>query len=142
MRMYATSQLSRTLSALLTGGLPLLNAMDVAANSVGNRAMAEAVAAATHHIREGKSLTTALESTGMLDNLALEMVKVGEQTGALGDMLSAIADFFDEELENRLAKVLALVEPVMLALMAVVVAGMLLAFYLPMFQAISAVQRH
>jgi type IV pilus assembly protein PilC len=142
MRMYATSQLARTLSALLTGGLPLVNAMDVAANSVGNRAMAEAVTGATHHIREGKSLTTALETTGMLDNLALEMVKVGEQTGALGDMLTAIADFFDEELENRMAKVLALVEPVMLALMAVVVAGMLLAFYLPMFQAISAVQRH
>ena len=141
MRMYATSQLARTLSALLTGGLPLLNAMDVAADSVGNRAMAEAVSAATHHIREGKSLTTALETTGMLDNLALEMVKVGEQTGALGDMLSAIADFFDEELDNRMAKVLALVEPVMLALMAVIVAGMLLAFYLPMFQAISAVQR-
>ena len=89
-----------------------------------------------------KSLTTALETTGMLDNLALEMVKVGEQTGALGDMLSAIADFFDEELDNRMAKVLALVEPVMLSLMAVIVAGMLLAFYLPMFQAISAVQRH
>ena len=141
MRMYATSQLARTLSALLTGGLPLVNAMEVAANSVGNRAMAEAVAGATHHIREGKSLTTALESTGMLDNLALEMVKVGEQTGALGDMLSAVADFFDEELDNRMAKVLAMVEPIMLALMAVIVAGMLLAFYLPLFEAISAVER-
>lgn len=141
MRMYATSQLARTLSALLTGGLPLVNAMDVAAASVGNRAMAEAVTAATHHIREGKSLTTALESTGMMDNLALEMVKVGEQTGALGDMLNAVADFFDEELENRMAKVLAMVEPVMLMVMAVVVAGMLLAFYLPLFEAINAVQR-
>ena len=94
-----------------------------------------------HHIREGKSLTTALESTGMVDNLALEMVKVGEQTGALGDMLSAVSDFFDEELDNRMAKVLALVEPVMLVLMAVIVAGMLLAFYLPLFEAISAVER-
>ena len=141
MRMYATSQLSRTLSALLTGGLPLVNAMDVAAASVGNRAMAEAVSSATHHIREGKSLTTALESTGMVDNLALEMVKVGEQTGALGDMLTAVADFYDEELENRMAKVIALVEPVMLVLMAVIVAGMLLAFYLPLFEAISAVER-
>jgi type IV pilus assembly protein PilC len=141
MRMYATSQLARTLSALLTGGLPLVNAMEVASASVGNRAMAEAVASATHHIREGKSLTTALETTGMLDNLALEMVKVGEQTGALGEMLSAIADFFDEELDNRMAKVLALVEPVMLVLMAVIVAGMLLAFYLPLFEAISAVER-
>jgi type IV pilus assembly protein PilC len=141
MRMYATSQLSRTLSALLTGGLPLVNAMDVAAASVGNRAMAEGISSATHHIREGKSLTTALEATGMVDNLALEMVKVGEQTGALGDMLTAVADFYDEELENRMAKVIAMVEPVMLVLMAVIVAGMLLAFYLPLFEAISAVER-
>jgi type IV pilus assembly protein PilC len=140
MRMYATSQLARTLSSLLAGGLPLMNAMDVAANSIGNRAMADAIGRATPLIREGKSLTTALESTGMLENLALEMIKVGEQTGALADMLTAIADFYDEEMEGRLATVLALVEPILLVVMAVVVAGMLLAFYLPLFEAISAIQ--
>jgi type IV pilus assembly protein PilC len=140
MRMYATSQLARTLSTLLAGGLPLLNALDVAAASVGNRALASAVSAATPQIREGRSLTVALESTRIVDPLALEMVKVGEQTGALGEMLSAVADFYDEEMETRLATVLALVEPFMLMLMAVVVAGMLLAFYLPLFQAISAIQ--
>jgi type IV pilus assembly protein PilC len=140
MRMFATSQLARTLSSLLAGGLPLLNAMDVAANSIGNRAMADAIGKATPLIKEGKSLTTALESTGMLENLALEMIKVGEQTGALSDMLTAIADFYDEEMEGRLATVLALVEPILLVVMAVVVAGMLLAFYLPLFEAISAIQ--
>ncbi|HVR69558.1 MAG TPA: type II secretion system F family protein [Vicinamibacteria bacterium] len=140
MRMYATSQLARTLSSLLAGGLPLINAMGVAADSIGNRAMADAVARATPLIREGKSLTAALESTGVLDHLALEMIKVGEQTGALADMLNAIADFFDEEMEGRLATVLALVEPILLVVMAVVVAGMLLAFYLPLFEAISAIQ--
>ena len=77
----------------------------------------------------------------MVDNLTLEMVKVGEQTGALGDMLNAIADFYDEDMDTRLATVLALVEPVMLVVMAVIVAGMLLAFYLPLFEAISAVER-
>jgi type IV pilus assembly protein PilC len=141
MRMYATSQLSRTLSALLSGGLPLVNALEVAANSIGNRAMAEAAGSATGQIREGRSLTSALETTSLMDNLTLEMVKVGEQTGALADMLNAVADFYDEELENRLAKVLALVEPIMLVIMAVLVALMLLAFYMPMFEAISAVQR-
>ena len=140
MRMYATSQLMRTLSTLLAGGLPLVNALEVAAHSIGNRAMARAVAGATSRIREGASLTTALESTGMLEALPLEMVKVGEQTGALGDMLDAIAEFYDEELDTRMATVLSLVEPVLLVLMAVIVAVMLLAFYLPMFQAISAVQ--
>ncbi len=140
MRMYATSQLMRTLSTLLAGGLPLLNALEVAAASIGNRAMALAVGSATGRIREGASLTTALETTGMLEPLPLEMVKVGEQTGALGDMLSAIAEFYDEELDTQMATVLSLVEPVLLVLMAVIVAAMLLAFYLPMFQAISAVQ--
>jgi type IV pilus assembly protein PilC len=140
MRMYATSQLTRTLSTLLAGGLPLLNALEVAAASVGNRAMGQAVATATGRIREGASLTAALESTGMLEALPLEMVKVGEQTGALGDMLNAVADFYDEDLDTRMATVLSLVEPVLLVLMAVIVAAMLLAFYLPMFQAISAVQ--
>jgi type IV pilus assembly protein PilC len=142
MRMYATSQLMRTLSTLLAGGLPLLNALEVAAASIGNRAMAQAVGTATGRIREGASLTTALESTGMLEALPLEMVKVGEQTGALGDMLNAISDFYDEELDTRMATVLSLVEPVLLVLMAIIVAAMLLAFYLPMFQAISAVQGH
>jgi type IV pilus assembly protein PilC len=141
MRMYATSQLMRTLSTLLAGGLPLLNALEVAAQSVGNRALGQAVGAASGRIREGASLTSALESTGMLEALPLEMVKVGEQTGALGEMLNAIAEFYDEDLETKMATVLSLVEPVLLVLMAIIVAGMLLAFYLPMFQAISAVQR-
>jgi len=141
MRMYATSQLARTLSSLLSGGLPLVTAMEVAGASVANRAMAAAVQTATPMVREGKSLTSALESTGMLENLVLEMVKVGEQTGALADMLGAIADFYDEEMETRIAAVLALMEPILLVVMAVIVAGMLLAFYLPLFEAISAVRR-
>jgi type IV pilus assembly protein PilC len=140
MRMYATSQLMRTLATLLAGGLPLVNAIEVAAASVGNRAMAGALRGATERVREGASLTAALESTAMLEALPLEMVKVGEQTGALGDMLNSVADFYDEELDTRMAAVLSLVEPVLLVLMAIIVAGMLLAFYLPMFQAISAVQ--
>jgi type IV pilus assembly protein PilC len=103
--------------------------------------MAHAIGAATARIREGASLTVALESTGELDALPLEMVKVGEQTGALGDMLDAVAEFYDEELETRTATLLSLIEPALLVMMAVIVAGMLLAFYLPMFQAISAVQQ-
>jgi type IV pilus assembly protein PilC len=140
MRMYATSQLARTLSTLLAGGLPLLNALEVAAASIGNRAIGQAVAGATGRIKEGASLTTALESTHMFEALPLEMVKVGEQTGALGDMLGAVSDFYDEELDNRIATMLSLVEPILLVLMAVIVAGLLLAFYLPMFEAISAMQ--
>ena len=141
LRTYSTSQFARTLAALLQGGLPLVNALEVAASSVTNRAMAAAIASAGRDIREGRSLTAALESTGMVENLTLEMVRVGEHTGALGDMLNAVADFHDEELDTSMAKVLSLVEPVLLVFMAVIVAGMLLAFYLPMFEAINAVQR-
>jgi len=140
MRIFATSQACRTLSTLLSGGLPLVNAMDVTASSVGNRAMATALRSATPQIREGKSLMTALESTGMVDHVTLEMVKVGEQTGALADMLNAVAEFYDEELDTRIATVLALLEPVMLVILAVVVGAMLLAFYLPLFQIFSAIQ--
>lgn len=140
MRMYATSQLGRTLATLLEGGLPLLNAMEVTGASIGNRALAAAVTDAAPLIREGKSLTTALESTGMLDNLALEMVKVGEQTGALADMLKSMADFIDEEFETRMQTLLALVEPLMLVAIAILVAVMVISVYLPLFEAISAVQ--
>jgi type IV pilus assembly protein PilC len=140
-KIYATSQLCRTLSMLLAGGLPLVNAIEVAAASVGNRAMGRAVAGTTHLVREGTSLTDALASCGMFEGLPLEMVKVGEQTGALSEMLGSVSDFYDEETETRMATVLSLVEPVLLVLMAIIVAGMVLAFYLPMFQAISAIQR-
>jgi type IV pilus assembly protein PilC len=141
MRIYATSQLARTLSTLLAGGLPLLTALEVASVSIGNRALAAAIASATPQIREGRSLTTALETSGMVDNLTLEMVKVGEQTGALGDMLNAVAEFYDEELEMKIAATLALIEPVMLVLLATVVAAMLLAFYLPLFQIFTVIQQ-
>ncbi len=140
MRIYATSQLAKTLSTLLAGGLPLLNALEVAAASIGNRALARGVAEAVPLVREGKSLTVALESTGMIENMALEMVKVGEQTGALGEMLSAIAEFYDEELETRIATTMSLVEPVIIMFLAAIVAMMLLAFYLPLFQSFAALE--
>jgi type IV pilus assembly protein PilC len=141
MRMYSTSQLARTLATLLSGGMPLLSALGVAASSIGNRAVASAVAASASHIREGRSLTVALESTQIVDHMAIEMVKVGEQTGALGDMLNTLAEFYDQEMETRLATVMGLVEPVLLVVMAVVVAGMLIAFYLPLFQVFSQISR-
>jgi type IV pilus assembly protein PilC len=140
MRMYATAQLARTLATLLSGGLPLLSALDVAASSIGNRAMATAVREATPLIREGRSLTTTLESTKIVDNLALEMVKVGEQTGALSDMLNALAEFLDEELDTRVATLMTLMEPLMLACMAVVVGVMVLAFYLPLFESFAVIE--
>jgi type IV pilus assembly protein PilC len=139
-RMYATSQLARTLSTLLAGGLPLLNSLEISAASVGNRAVGAAASAAAPQVREGRSLSTALESTHTFDPMALEMVKVGEQTGALGEMLESIAEFYDEELDTRVTTVIALAEPAMLVFMAVIVGGMLVAFYLPLFKVFSVIR--
>jgi type IV pilus assembly protein PilC len=139
-RMYATSQLTRSLGTLLAGGLPLVQALEVAASSIGNRAMGLAVGASVRLIHEGSSLNAALESTGLFQNLPLEMVRVGEQTGALADMLNAVSDFYDEDLEIQMQTVLSLVEPVLLICMAVLVAGLVLSIYLPMFQAIANLQ--
>lgn len=140
LRTYSTSQLARSLSTLLSGGLPLVQALEVASHSVGNRAVALSVAGAVPQVREGKSLSNSLEVTGELEPLAIEMIRVGENTGALGEMLSQVADFYDEDLDVRVQTILALVEPVLLVFMAVVIGGMVLALYLPIFDSISAVQ--
>jgi len=140
MRTYSTSQLARSLSTLLSGGLPLVQALGVASASVGNRAISAAAAAAVPQIQQGKSLSLALEATGHVEPLTIEMIRVGENTGALGEMLNQVADFYDEDLEVKVQTILALVEPVLLVFMAVVIGAMVLALYLPMFQAFSAIQ--
>jgi type IV pilus assembly protein PilC len=140
LRTYSTSQLARSLSTLLSGGLPLVQALGVASASVGNRAIAASAAAAVPQIQEGKSLSSALDATGHVEPLTVEMVKVGENTGALGEMLNQVADFYDEDLEVKVQTILSLVEPVLLIFMAVVIGSMVLALYLPMFEAISAIQ--
>lgn len=140
MRTYSTSQLARSLSTLLSGGLPLVQALGVAAASVGNRAISAAAAAAVPQIQQGKSLSLALDATGHVEPLTVEMVRVGENTGALGEMLNQVADFYDEDLEVKVQTILSLVEPVLLVFMAVVIGAMVLALYLPMFEAFSALQ--
>jgi type IV pilus assembly protein PilC len=140
MRTYSTSQLARSLSTLLSGGLPLVQALGVASASVGNRAISAAAAAAVPQIQEGKSLSLALDATGHVEPLTVEMIRVGENTGALGEMLNQVADFYDEDLEVKVQTILSLVEPVLLVFMAVIIGSMVLALYLPMFEAFSALQ--
>jgi len=137
---YSTSQLARSLSTLLSGGLPLVQALGVASTSVGNRAISAAASGAVPQVQEGKSLSTALEATGHVEPLTVEMIRVGESTGALGEMLNQVADFYDEDLEVKVQTILSLVEPVLLVFMAVVIGAMVLALYLPMFEMFSAIQ--
>jgi type IV pilus assembly protein PilC len=136
---FATSQFSRTLATLLGGGIPLVTALDVSARAIGNRYVGNQIDAMTVDVREGQSLAKAMASRRVFPDVALKMVEVGEATGALQDMLNAIADFFDEDIETTLARFTRLIEPIMLIVMAIVIAAILLALYLPVFQLSSAV---
>ena len=131
---FATSQMSRTLATLLGGGLPLVNALDIAANSVGNQFMARQLDIVSKRVREGESFAKALEARRVFPEVAVKMAEVGESTGALQDMLNTVADFYDEEIATTMERFITLVEPVLLVAMGIVIAGLLLALYMPLFQ--------
>jgi type IV pilus assembly protein PilC len=131
---FATSQMSRTLATLLGGGLPLVNALDIAARSVGNQYMAGQLDIVGAKVREGQSFAAALEARGVFPEVAVKMAEVGESTGALQEMLNTVADFYDEEISTTMDRFVTLIEPVLLVFMGLVIAGLLLALYMPLFQ--------
>lgn len=133
-RKFATSQMARTLATLLGGGLPLVNALDIAAKSVGNQYIAGQLEVVSAKVREGESFAAALERRGSFPEVAVKMTEVGESTGALQDMLNTVADFYDEEISTAMERFLTLVEPALLVMMGIVIAGLLLALYMPLFQ--------
>jgi type IV pilus assembly protein PilC len=131
---FATSQMARTLATLLGGGLPLVNALDIAAKSIGNQFMASQLEIVSVRVREGESFAKALEARRVFPDVAVKMAEVGESTGALQDMLNTVADFYDEEIATTMERFITLVEPVLLVAMGIVIAGLLLALYMPLFQ--------
>jgi len=133
-RKFATSQMARTLATLLGGGLPLVNALEIAARSVGNRYMAAQLDIVSLRVREGQSFAAALEARHVFPEVAVKMAEVGESTGALQEMLNTVADFYDEEIATTMERFITLVEPVLLVFMGLVIAGLLLALYMPLFQ--------
>jgi type IV pilus assembly protein PilC len=133
-RKFATSQMARTLATLLGGGLPLVNALDIAAHSIGNQYMASQLNIVSTRVREGESFAAALEARKAFPEVAVKMAEVGESTGALQDMLNTVADFYDEEISTSMERFVTLVEPILLVIMGIVIAGLLLALYLPLFQ--------
>jgi type IV pilus assembly protein PilC len=138
-RKFAVSQLARTLSTLLGGGIPLVNALDVASRAIGNRFVARELVGMAQAVREGQSLADTMRVRSVFPDVAIKMTEVGEATGALQDMLSSLAEFYDEEVETKLDRFVTLVEPVLLITMGIVIAGLLLALYLPLFQLSSVV---
>jgi type IV pilus assembly protein PilC len=138
-RKFATSQMSRTLATLLGGGLPLVNALDITSNAVGNQYMAKQLEIVGSRVREGQSFAAALEARKAFPEVAIKMAEVGESTGALQDMLNTVADFYDEEISTTMERFVTLVEPVLLVVMGIVIATLLLALYLPIIQLSSVV---
>ena len=131
---FATSQMARTLATLLGGGLPLVNALEIVAKSVGNQYMAAQLGIVNARVKEGESFAAALEARHVFPEVAVKMAEVGESTGALQDMLNTVADFYDEEISTNLERFVTLVEPTLLVVMGIVIAGLLLALYMPLFQ--------
>jgi type IV pilus assembly protein PilC len=133
-RKFATSQMARTLATLLGGGLPLVNAIHVASGAIGNRFIAEELEVVGQRVREGEAMAAAMRRRGEFPDVALKMVEVGESTGALQEMLNSLAEFYDEEIETSLARFVTVIEPLLLVVMGLVIAVLLLALYLPVFQ--------
>jgi type IV pilus assembly protein PilC len=135
-RDYAQNRFTRTLSTLLAGGIPLVTSLELAARAVGNHVLEQQLMAVTVRVREGQSLWESLERTGYISEMAVEMVKVGESTGSLVEMLDNASEFSEEEIDYRLSNMVTMIEPLMLVFMAVIVTGMILAIYMPLFQAV------
>jgi type IV pilus assembly protein PilC len=130
---FQVSQFSRTLATLLTGGTPLVAGLQTASDAISSRLVRGAVAQATQMVREGESLHQALASKQVMPTMALDMIEVGESSGALAPMLTSIAEFYEDEVSLRLGALVAVIEPVILIFMGLLVMFILISLYLPIF---------
>jgi type IV pilus assembly protein PilC len=131
---FAMMQFTQSLGTLLAGGTPMVPAIEIASQSVTNQLVATKIAGIVQNVREGEPLWRSLDNTGVMSDLAVEMIKVGESTGALTEMLANVSEFYDEEIESRLSRMVAAIEPLILVFMGGVIAVLLYAFYLPLFR--------
>ncbi len=130
---FQVAQFCRTLATLLTGGTPLVAALGTSSESITSRLLKGTVFKSTQMVREGESLHTALSTTGVVPDMALDMIEVGESSGALAPMLNSVAEFYEDEVSLRLGTLVSLIEPTLLIFMGVLVAFILISLYLPIF---------
>ena len=130
---HQVASFSRMLSTLLQGGLPLVPSLETAGSSMTSRRILKGVARASGRVREGQGLASSLEEQGIFPELAVEMIEVGESTGALPAMLNSVAEFYEEDVQTALGAAMALIEPLILIIMAIFVGGVLISLYLPIF---------
>jgi type IV pilus assembly protein PilC len=137
LRKVAVARFCRTLSTLLSSGVPILDGLDITARTAGNAVIEAAVQTTRTSIERGETISAPLRETGVFPSMVVQMINVGETTGALDAMLAKIADFYEEEVDTAVAGLLTLMEPVMIAVLGVVVGGIVIAMYLPIFDLIS-----
>jgi len=130
---YQVANFARMLSTLLAGGLPLVPSLETAGESLSSRRILNGISEATTRVREGQSLAKSLEQQRMFPDLSVEMIEVGESTGALPAMLNSVAEFYEEDVQTALGAAMALIEPMILIIMAVFVGGVLISLYMPIF---------
>jgi len=130
---YQVAQFSRVLSTLLVGGIPLVQALETAAQSLGTSVLKRALEKAQKLVREGQSLSSSLTATKIFPSLSIDMIEVGESTGALPSMLASVAEFYEDDVNTRMQAALSLIEPAIMIFMGVFVAFVLVALYLPIF---------
>jgi len=138
-RKGAVARFTRTLGTLISSGVPILNGLEITARTAGNKIVEEAVMATRDSISQGNTISEPLKASGVFPPMVTQMISVGEQTGALDEMLEKIANFYDDEVDTAVDSLTSIIEPAMIVIMGVIVGGMLIAMYLPMFKLISVV---
>jgi type IV pilus assembly protein PilC len=137
MRKIAVARFCRTLSTLLSSGVPILDGLDITARTAGNAVIEEAIQKTRSSIERGETVSAPLRETNVFPSMVVQMINVGETTGALDAMLAKIADFYEEEVDTAVAGLLTLMEPIMIAVLGGVVGGIVIAMYMPIFDLIS-----
>src|SRR5689334_19444296 len=140
LRKSAVSRFTRTLGTLISSGVSILDGLEITAKTAGNRVIQDAIMASRASIAGGDTIAAPLQKSAVFPPMVISMIAVGEQTGGLDEMLSKIADFYDEEVDAAVSGLLSLMEPVMIVFLGVVVGGMVVAMYLPIFDMMNAVQ--
>ncbi|MDP3013934.1 MAG: type II secretion system F family protein, partial [Candidatus Subteraquimicrobiales bacterium] len=136
-RKLAVSRFSRTLGTLVSSGVPILQALDITADTAGNAVVARAVRQTRASIKEGETIARPLSASDVFPPMVVQMVAVGEETGALDTMLQKVADFYEAEVSSTVEALTSMIEPLMIAVMGLIVGGMLVALYMPMFSIIT-----
>lgn len=137
---YQVAQFSRVLGTLLTGGIPLVQGLETAAESLGTPLLRKTLEKASRMVKEGQPLSLSLQSTKIFPPLAVDMIEVGESTGALPAMLSSVAEFYEEDVNTKMTAALSLIEPLIMVFMGIFVAFVLIALYLPIFSLADSIQ--